>query len=199
MSRKDNTKEIILAVATRLFNRFGFYKTSMDEIAKIAHKAKGSLYYHFASKEDLFREIVSIETASIKEQLIPILNDPTLNEYMRIQKYLTTRMEVIDKAFTYHQALKTVFVQHYDDISASFLSDIFKDFENWEHEQISAILIAGKNKNEMPKNTDVNAFADMLMFILQSLDIPFFIKGQYKQYAPTFLLFIQYITEKMNK
>jgi AcrR family transcriptional regulator len=199
MPKKDNTKEIILAVATRLFNRFGFYKTSMDEIAKIAHKAKGSLYYHFASKEDLFREIVSIETASIKEQLIPILNDPALNEYMRIQKYLITRMEVINKAFTYHQALKTAFVQHYDDVSSSFLSDIFKNFENWEHEQIASIIIAGKNKKEIPEDTDVNAFTDMLMFVLQSLDVPFFIKGQYKQYAPTFLFFIQYLTEKMNK
>ena len=53
----DDTKESILSVATRLFSRFGFHKTSMDEIAKIARKAKGSLYYHFASKEDLFREV----------------------------------------------------------------------------------------------------------------------------------------------
>ncbi|MBN1186981.1 MAG: helix-turn-helix transcriptional regulator, partial [Bacteroidales bacterium] len=52
----DSTRESILNVATRLFGRFGFHKTSMDEIAKIARKAKGSLYYHFASKEDLFRE-----------------------------------------------------------------------------------------------------------------------------------------------
>ena len=29
----------------------------MDEIAKIARKAKGSLYYHFASKEELFKEV----------------------------------------------------------------------------------------------------------------------------------------------
>jgi len=51
----ETTKETIVSVANRLFSRFGFHKTSMDEIAKVARKAKGSLYYHFASKEDLFR------------------------------------------------------------------------------------------------------------------------------------------------
>ncbi len=30
-----NTKEKILAVATKIFSRYGFYKTSMDEIAPL--------------------------------------------------------------------------------------------------------------------------------------------------------------------
>ena len=47
----DDTRDKILNVANSLFSRFGFHKTSMDEIAKIARKAKGSLYYHFTNKE----------------------------------------------------------------------------------------------------------------------------------------------------
>ena len=64
-----DTREKIVSVSTKLFSRFGFHKTSMDEIAKIARKAKGSLYYHFASKEELFREVVSIEIINLKGQL----------------------------------------------------------------------------------------------------------------------------------
>ena len=71
----NNTKDIILDVANRLFSRFGFYKTSMDEIAKTARKAKGSLYYHFASKEDLFKEVISKEMNNLKEQLAIIVNN----------------------------------------------------------------------------------------------------------------------------
>ena len=41
----EDTRDKILSVANKLFSRFGFHKTSMDEIAKIARKAKGSLYY----------------------------------------------------------------------------------------------------------------------------------------------------------
>jgi len=61
----DDTRNKILSVANKLFSRFGFHKTSMDEIAKIARKAKGSLYYHFASKEELFKEVVSKEIVII--------------------------------------------------------------------------------------------------------------------------------------
>ena len=39
--RIENTRNKILEVANKLFSRFGFHKTSMDEIAKIARKAKG--------------------------------------------------------------------------------------------------------------------------------------------------------------
>ena len=62
----EGTRVKIVSVATKLFSRFEFHKTSMDEIAKIARKAKGSLYYHFASKEDLFKEVVSIEIINLK-------------------------------------------------------------------------------------------------------------------------------------
>ena len=58
LSKVDKTREKIIEVADKLFGRFGFYKTSMDEIAKIARKAKGSLYYHFSSKEELFKEVM---------------------------------------------------------------------------------------------------------------------------------------------
>ena len=36
--RIDNTKNKIVSVAHKLFTRFGFHKTSMDEIAKIANQ-----------------------------------------------------------------------------------------------------------------------------------------------------------------
>lgn len=53
----DNTRESILNVADKLFSRFGFYKTSMDEIAKIARKAKGSLYYHLLAKRNYLKKL----------------------------------------------------------------------------------------------------------------------------------------------
>jgi AcrR family transcriptional regulator len=75
----DETKDIIVSVANKLFSRFGFQKTSMDEIAKMARKAKGSLYYHFASKEELFKEVVSREMSVLKNQLSDIVHNTELN------------------------------------------------------------------------------------------------------------------------
>ncbi|RLD55437.1 MAG: hypothetical protein DRI97_09505 [Bacteroidetes bacterium] len=66
----EETREKIVSVADRLFRRFGFQKTSMDEIARIARKAKGSLYYHFSGKEELFREVVQNEVNGMKSKLL---------------------------------------------------------------------------------------------------------------------------------
>lgn len=44
----------ILEAAIRLFTRQGFHQTKLDEVAKQAEIAKGTLYLYFKSKEDLF-------------------------------------------------------------------------------------------------------------------------------------------------
>jgi len=50
---KYDAKVLIINSATKYFSKFGFHKTTMDEIAKHIHKAKGVLYYYFKGKEEL--------------------------------------------------------------------------------------------------------------------------------------------------
>lgn len=44
----------ILEVANRLFAKNGFHETKLEQVAKEADIAKGTLYLYFRSKEDLF-------------------------------------------------------------------------------------------------------------------------------------------------
>ena len=47
----------ILDAAERLFTRFGYRRTVMDDVASEAGVAKGTLYLYFTNKEALFRAI----------------------------------------------------------------------------------------------------------------------------------------------
>ncbi|BCB95239.1 TetR family transcriptional regulator [Dissulfurispira thermophila] len=47
-------KDSILGVATELFSKKPYHMVAMDDIAKKARVAKGTLYYHFKSKEELY-------------------------------------------------------------------------------------------------------------------------------------------------
>lgn len=47
-------RELLLDVALRLFMEDGYDGVSMQQIASAAHMTKGSPYYHFKGKEDLF-------------------------------------------------------------------------------------------------------------------------------------------------
>lgn len=50
--------ETILDAAERLFIRCGYRKSSMDDVAREAGTAKGTVYLHYAGKEALFRALL---------------------------------------------------------------------------------------------------------------------------------------------
>ena len=51
--RQDNRRAQLLDAAARLFRERGFHATSMRDIAKAVGMLSGSIYYHFASKEEM--------------------------------------------------------------------------------------------------------------------------------------------------
>ena len=51
--RSDNRVSTLLDAAARLFAEKGYVATSMRDIAQDCGMLPGSLYYHFAAKEDL--------------------------------------------------------------------------------------------------------------------------------------------------
>jgi AcrR family transcriptional regulator len=55
----------LLEIALGVFARFGFKKTSMDEVARAANVSRQGLYLHFSTKEALFRSAVqhTLETS----------------------------------------------------------------------------------------------------------------------------------------
>ncbi|MBR6034276.1 MAG: TetR/AcrR family transcriptional regulator [Clostridia bacterium] len=50
----NKTKRRIFTTAIKLFAEKGFENTGIEEITAVAGVAKGSLYYHFETKEELF-------------------------------------------------------------------------------------------------------------------------------------------------
>jgi TetR/AcrR family transcriptional regulator of autoinduction and epiphytic fitness len=48
----------LLEAALSVFLKFGFRKTSMDEVARAAHVSRQGLYLHFEKKEALFKAVV---------------------------------------------------------------------------------------------------------------------------------------------
>lgn len=177
----DDTRKKILSVANKLFSRFGFHKTSMDEIAKIARKAKGSLYYHFASKEELFKEVVSKEIMSLKDQLSVIINNNDLSASDKIKKYLFRRMEILNDAANYHETLKADFFEHFD-----FIDDLREELDEWEKESLRKILLQGVETKEFAAIGDMDILLDVFMIVLRGLEIPFFLQNKYEKYSPYF-------------
>src|SRR5258705_5964341 len=68
-------QERVLAAALEVFRRYGFRKTSMDEVARTADISRQRLYLYFASKEALFRAAVGQVLDTALADAVRCLND----------------------------------------------------------------------------------------------------------------------------
>ena len=60
---KSKVRAQIVDVARKIFTRYGFRKTTMDEIAAATRMGKSSIYYYFPGKEEIFKAVVENEAA----------------------------------------------------------------------------------------------------------------------------------------
>jgi AcrR family transcriptional regulator len=81
MGNAKNTKNKILLAAIAVISKKGYHQASMDEIALEANVAKGTLYYYFKSKEEVFNLMIMDGIVLIKGEIIKKIegvDDPVL-------------------------------------------------------------------------------------------------------------------------
>lgn len=106
-SKGERTRTAILDAAYDLFVEQGFAATSMREIARRAGLAPGSLYNHFASKEEIFGAILQVKHPLHK--ILPILKEVkgnTTDEYVRNAAHL-----LVDQLGSYPEVLNLMLIE----------------------------------------------------------------------------------------
>ncbi len=71
----NKTKNSIFLSAVKVFSSNGYDGATMDEIAMSAGVAKGTLYYHFKSKEEIFNYIISEGMKLIQDEISEVSNN----------------------------------------------------------------------------------------------------------------------------
>jgi len=190
----NQAKEKLLIAAGKTFSRYGFYKTSMGEIAKTARKAKGSLYYHFNSKELLFKEVIASELNFLKEELTIIFNFKHTDSREILKAYMLKRMEILKASINYQETLRPEFYEFYE-----FLNELKTEMDSWEEIMIINILNQGIKNGELDLPGDIGIHAEVLVMTLKGLETPFFIKGEYERLESHFDSLISVITKGISK
>jgi AcrR family transcriptional regulator len=168
-------KSLIVESATKYFSKYGFHKTTMDEIAKHIHKAKGVLYYYFKSKEELFNEVLKKELGNVKKELTEITGSDK-DPITQLKKYFITRFKLLSTAVNYHETLKADLFEKYD-----FVKDVREDFAEFEHKQLRYILEKGKKEGYL-EIKDVKSNVNMATMLFNSIEIPLFLQNKYTEY-----------------
>jgi AcrR family transcriptional regulator len=77
---KQEKLDAILETARKVFSRYGPKRTNIDEIARIARVAKGTIYNHFGSKDAVYLEVLAREVTEIIENISSAVESETSPE-----------------------------------------------------------------------------------------------------------------------
>jgi len=132
----DKKHKIILAAISE-FAKNGFEKASMDAVAIKAKVAKGTVFYHFKSKSDLFADIVDEGQKKLEKKITKEIEGLESNKD-KIEK-------IID--------IEVNFIKKYHDLFLVYLEDVVKKTISFE--VINKVIDDGKKTSEFRKDLNV--------------------------------------------
>jgi AcrR family transcriptional regulator len=162
-----NRAELILEAAQELFSRYGYERTSIDDIAQHLGIGKGSVYLDFRTKEDILvalltrhanyvlnfvQELVDNGGSPLKT-LSKILEEPCLMVFDKVKRDIHTPEGLI---YT----------------STSF-KDRFSTFYKRKRSLILEVLLRASAAGEIPKKNATEDVAQLVMMSTSSIYPPY--------------------------
>ncbi len=170
---KEEVRAHIVGIARRIFTRYGFRKTTMEEIASASQMGKSSIYYYFKSKEQIFRAVVEFEATMLKEQLSRIIsknNSPP----ERLKAYMLFRLHHVRTLENFYAALNEETLSY-----MGFILEIRRNFEAEEQELVSKILEDGMEQGVFQlSSSKIGAIAISTM--MKGLELPLLLDEAHK-------------------
>lgn len=170
MLDKDEVKETIVNVARHIFSRFGFRKTTMDEIALATRKGKSSIYYYFESKEEIFQAVVEKEASLLKTELHEAISQ-TEDPVEKLKTYILVRMRALSKLANFYDALKNDYLSHLE-----FVNVIRKKYDDDEIAIVESILCKGIENGEFVIDSPHLA-SIAIVTAMKGLEIPILVEA----------------------
>lgn len=163
-NKKDVNRETILQIAQEIFSKFGYKKTTLDDIANAVRKGKSSLYYYFSSKEDLFQAVIAKEVDILKQALEKVVFR-SMDPEEKLREYILTKLRTFRDLANLYNALE-------NDVTAiGFINEIKEKNEKDEIRMIKRILIEGVRRDKFQID-DLNLTAIGISMTIKGLEMP---------------------------
>ena len=175
LSGNDGVRKQIVIAARIVFGKFGYKKTTMDEIGIAARKGKTALYYYFKNKEDVFRAVVEKEAIELQTAILKSINGHNSPEE-KLKAYFLVRMHTLLNVSNFYDAMKNELLDQ-----LQFINQIRVETDKAELELVKGILMEGVKKNSF-EIKDVDTTANVLVTLLKGLEIPFFTQKKYEHF-----------------
>jgi len=169
MINKEEFRKKVILMAGQIFSRYGYKKTTMDEIARAMKMGKSSIYYYFESKEEIFEAVVLHEANILRNELTAAIKSEE-SPIEKMRNYVFVRMKSFEKLSNYYNAIFDKNLDHYD-----FIETIREKYDREELAILRLILYLGARKKIFNVvNSEYTAMA--IQTTLKGLEVPLFWK-----------------------
>jgi AcrR family transcriptional regulator len=163
----------IVQVARKIFTRYGFRKTTMEEIASASRMGKSSIYYYYPSKEDIFKAVVEREATELKEALDKTLHTGEAPIH-KLKSYILFRLHHVRTLGNFYAALNDEALSHFE-----FIMDIRRKFDQDELQVVREILEEGLRDGSFQiHSSEIGAIAIATM--MKGLELPLLLSDDHK-------------------
>jgi AcrR family transcriptional regulator len=169
MINKEEFRKKIILSAGRIFSHYGFKKTTMEEIARSLKMGKSSIYYYYASKEEIFEAVILYEANILRNELTTAIK-AVESPIDKMRDYVFVRMKAFEKLSNYYNAIFDKNLDHFD-----FVERIRAKYDREEFAILRLIIYDGARKNVFKvENSEYTAMA--VQTTLKGLEVPLFWK-----------------------
>lgn len=165
----SNMRNTIVSIASEVFAKFGFKKTTVDDIAQALSKGKSSIYYYFSSKEDIFKAVVDKEADTLREKINEILQSD-LKVIDKVKAYVSTRMQAVQVMANYYTMVNDREVNNLD-----MVEKLRSKYDTEEVSIIKALLTEGVEQKVFQVK-DIELSSVVLLTAMKGLEVPLFLE-----------------------
>jgi len=159
----EDIKSKLIEEARFIFARYGYNKTTVDDLAKGAGKGKSTFYYYFVSKEEIFKAVLDKEASIFRAKLIESISTED-KPLTKIKKYVLTRLESFKELINFYNAIRN------EGIGPLTIIDEIRDKYDLEQSNIiKMVLLESISKNEIVID-DIELVTEAMVVILKGLE-----------------------------
>ena len=175
----EEIKAEIIEAANHLFIKYGYFKTTMEDIASAVKKGKSTLYYYYKSKDDVFLDVISKIGNSLLIQVREKVNDLNSASEKLLKYFEELTNQILKVSNLYNLLLDELkdnnIIQHQTNI-LYFEKDM---------EFLESILVYGIERKEFLSITldEVKGVAILITLINRSLITTFLMANKNDEWA----------------
>lgn len=143
------TRVAILNAAVKLFAQKGFDRATVDEVAAEANTAKGTIFYNFRTKEDIFRAILEKNT-----QEFAALVEERSSQGVSYTEKMEAAVDAAFEFFQSHDNFTSLLVSEFGRIRSRWIGDDSIVPLDFFRNHIETIFREGQLNGEFRTDTD---------------------------------------------